>query len=812
MTEEYAAAELDMKPGKPSFWRRLSFVWLVPILALLVSVGVAWQSFSDRGVEIEISFPSASGINAGETEIKYRDVTVGTVERVEFSEDLQEVLVFARVDQAVWPFMDQDAKFWIISPDVSVRGITGLDTVLSGVYIEGDWDREADVAQTSFTGLQRAPVAPPGQTGTEIVLRTTEGSALSAGAPVLHQGIEVGVLSEPVLSPDGLSVSVSAFVAEPYDALITSSTRFWDTAGFSVSLGAGGVSLDVSSLASLIEGGVAFDTVVSGGAPINDGYTFDLFSDEETARSSLFNEVGRPKLNVAVLFDGSVSGLSVGSDVRFQGIRIGQVSELGAVVVDDEFTERRVELRTVLAIEPGRLGLGEEATPQNALDLLASFVDQGLRARLVTGSLLSGNLTVELIEVADAAQATLDVSAEPYPIIPTTASNITDVADQAEGVLARINDLPIEELLAAAIDVMDSANALLRSDGVIDTPEQVAGLLADVRDVVGSDAIQAVPGQVNNLLNTLEDTIGGLSGIITSVGDADIAGQLDGILTNVSAGTENLPEISTQLEQVIAKANALQLDALLAQAEASLAAIEQVASNDDLQEVPVFVNQLLDEARLLIASQDVQALPGELRGVADEAGQILSDLTAQNISARLTEAINAAASAAQSIDTASQQLPEITEQLNALSAEAARMDLDELSAAATQLMQSVTEITATPSAQALPASLSSALDEVQLTLAEVREGGAIENVNAALQSASDAAQAIEEAANTLPDLTDQAGALITSSGDVIASYGERSRFNNDITGVLRGIQEAADAITNLARTIQRNPNSLITGR
>ncbi|MBS1304260.1 MlaD family protein [Loktanella sp. SALINAS62] len=812
MSDNFTPAEMDVRQGRPSFWRRLSFVWLVPILALVVSIGVAWQSYADRGVLIEISFPSASGIVAGETEIKYRDVTIGAVEQVEFSEDLQEVLVYARVDQTVWPYMDQDAKFWIISPDVSVRGITGLDTVLSGVYIEGDWDRDADNAQTSFTGLQRPPVVPPGQTGTEIVLRTTEGSALSAGAPVLHQGIEVGVLSQPVLSNDGLNVTVSAFIAEPYDALITSSTRFWDTAGFSISLGAGGVALDVSSLASLIEGGVAFDTVVSGGQPIEDGFVFDLFTDEETARSSLFNEVGRPKLNVAVLFDGSVSGLSVGSDVRFQGIRIGQVSELGAVVVEDEDEARSVELRTVLAIEPGRLGLGEEATPQNALDLLASFVDQGLRARLVTGNILSGNLTVELIEVADAPQADLDVDAIPYPVIPTTASNITDVADEAESVLARINDLPIEELLAAAIDVMDSANALLRSDGVLDTPEQVASLLAEVRDIVGSDQIQQVPSQVNDLLNLLEDTVGGLSGIVRSVGDTNLAGQLDTILGNVSGGTENLPDIAEQVEQVIAKANALALDSLLAQAESALVSIEAAASNDDLQEVPVFLNQLLDEARLLIASQDVQALPGELRSVADEAGQILTDLTAQNISGQLTDAIAAAASAAQNIDAASAQLPAITAQLEELSAEAARMNLEELSTAATQVLQNVSDITATPSAQALPASLSSALDELQLTLAEVREGGAIENVNAALQSASQAAQAIEEAANSLPDLSEQASTFITDSGDVLATYGERSRFNNDLSAVLRDIQQAADAITNLARTIQRNPNSLITGR
>ncbi|WP_165351889.1 PqiB family protein [Salipiger sp. IMCC34102] len=929
MSETNQASDLDVRQSKPSIWRRLSFVWLVPILALVVSLGVAWQSFQDLGVEIEITFENASGIVAGETEIRYRDVVVGRVERVEFTRDLQDVLVYARVDQPVHAYMDEDARFWVVRPDVSVRGISGLDTVLSGVYIQGNWNEVSGDPQDRFQGLETPPVVPPGQRGTELVLRTDEGTALSAGAPILHQGIEVGVLSDPVLSDDGQSVTVAAFVREPYDALITSSTRFWDTAGFSVSLGASGVSLNVSSLASLIEGGVAFDTVVSGGEPIEDGQIFDLFTDEESARSSLFNDAGAPKLQVAVLFDGSVSGLTVGSDVRYQGIRIGQVTDLGATVVSGEAPEdTRIDLRTILSIEPARLGLGDEATPENALDLLASFVDQGLRARLATGNILSGGLIVELVEVADALPVVLDTEAEPYPIIPSTASQITDVADEAQGVLARINDLPIEDLLASAIDVMDSANAILRSDGVLDTPEQVAGLLADVRDfvdsepvqqvptqiadllaqlqdtaagllgvvqsvedadivgqtgtilsnveggtqnlsqitteleatlakvnelelqalvaqanaalvavegvasnddlaevpvflnqllaeaqaLVASEGVQAVPGQVSALLAQVQDTAGGLLGIVQSIEDNNVVGQAGAILTNVEDGTANLPQISDQLEATLAKLNALELEALLTQADQALASVEAVASNDDLAEVPVFVNQLLEEVRLLVESGDVQALPGELRSVTGEAGQILSDLTAQNISGQLTNAIAAAATAAENIETASAQLPAITEQLNQLSAEAARMDLDALSAAATGVLDDISAITGTPSAQALPASLSSALDELQLILADVREGGAIENVNAALQSASDAADAIEVAAATLPAFTSEARGLIGTANTTIGSYGTGSRVDAELQQTLRDLQTAADAITTLARQIQRNPNSLLTGR
>ncbi|MCF7701823.1 PqiB family protein [Loktanella sp. M215] len=814
MTDENSQtspADLDVRQAKPSIWRRLSFVWIVPILALIVSVTVAWQSFANRGVEIEITFANASGITAGETKIKYRDVEVGTVERVEFAPGLKEVLVYARVDQNIAPYLDADANFWVVRPEVGLRGVSGLDTVLSGVYIAGDWNIQADVAQESFTGLEKAPLASAGQAGTKIVLRTNDGSALSAGAPVLHQGIEVGVLGAPILQDDGLTVEVSAFINAPYDKIITTSTRFWDTAGFSVSLGSGGLALNVGSLASLLEGGIAFDTVVSGGDPVKDGQIFDLFTDEETARSSLFNDAGRPKLNVAVMFDGSVNGLTVGSEVRFQGLRVGQVADLGAVVVEDA-TEAKVELRTVLAIEPGRLGLGEDATPEDALALLADFVDQGLRARLVTGNILSGSLIVELVEVADVAPATLDVTQQPFPTIPTTVSNITDVADQAQGVLNRINNLPIEDLMTSAIDLMDSANALVRSDGVMQVPEQVAGLLSDARGLVGGDAMQGIPDQVADVVAQAQTILTQVNGVIDQIGNADLVGSITRTARNVETGTQNLPEITAQAQALLEKVNALQVEALLSQATEALDAIEGVASNSDIAEVPVFLNQLLAEARNLIASGDVQSLPGELRNVATSANQILTDLTAENVTGQLTTAIAAAASAAENLDTASAQLPAITDQLNTLSANASQMDLQGLSVAAEQTLISIDALVNTPQARALPASLSSALDEVQLFLNDIREGGAVENVNAALLSANNAARAIEEAANSLPELSRQTGLLVTSTGEVLSSYGDRSRFNAETLSTLRDIQAAADAVSSLARAIQRNPSSLITGR
>ena len=58
---------LQAAPARRSRWRNVSLVWLVPLIAVVVSLGVAWRSYADRGTYITITFDDASGISPGET-------------------------------------------------------------------------------------------------------------------------------------------------------------------------------------------------------------------------------------------------------------------------------------------------------------------------------------------------------------------------------------------------------------------------------------------------------------------------------------------------------------------------------------------------------------------------------------------------------------------------------------------------------------------------------------------------------------------------------------------------------------------------
>lgn len=640
---ETAAPMMPLRPPRVGWWQRLSIVWLIPIAALVVSLGVAWQSYAGRGDLVRISFQNGAGLVAGQTVLKFRDVNVGVVEAVGFSSGLAEVIASVRVDKDVAPFMDQDAQFWIVRPEVSVRGITGLDTVLSGAFIAAQWDSVAGRAQSSFTGLEAVPVNAQSDRGTSITLKLRDGNQISAGAPILYKGIEVGNASTPRLSEDGTVVLIDAYIKDPYNKSLTTATRFWDASGFALSLGAGGVTLDVKSLASLIEGGISFDTVDSGGAPVSGTTVFDVYDDEASARDSVFTGQNDHALQVSAVFDGSVSGLSPGSDVRFRGLTVGTVTDLGAFV-EGEGRDRRVRLLVNMELRTAKLGLGDEATAEDALALLGDFVQlNGLRARLATASLLTGGLLVELLEVPDAPEASIDVAAQPHPRLPITASDIADLRATSQGVLERINDLPVEELMQSAISLLKNVDALASNPDTLRVPTEAAGLLADARALVTSEDVAAIPAEVRGITQDLRAVLAKLEqgqaveNLIAAIAKADTA------LDSLATASTDFPIITGQIRDLGDKANQLEIEALAASA-----------------------TRLLDTANDLIGSEDAKRLPPALADALAEVATFLAEVREGGAIANANSAISAAEAAANSINEAAKTLPALSERLNGL--------------------------------------------------------------------------------------------------------------------------------------------------
>ncbi|MFP7571126.1 MlaD family protein [Marivita sp. S2033] len=815
---EPTVAEMKVTPPRKSIWRNLSFVWLVPIIALGVSLGIAWQSFADRGTLIEISFGNASGVVAGETTLRYRDVVIGQVEDVRFSGDLGRVLVYVRVDNDVVPFIDADAAFWVVRPEVSARGISGLSTVLSGVYIEGAWDNAPGTGAREFEGSDAPPLVQPGRAGKRITLATDDGTTISNGSPVLFRGVEVGQLETPRLSADGRTVLVDAFIEAPHDARLTQATRFWDTSGFELSFGTSGFSVDFDSIASLLTGGIVFDNIYDDGEEISPGYVFTLFKDETEARRNRLVRGPAQGVAFSIRFDESVNGLEAGDDVTYQGLDVGVVTELRSRVVDTGYGPE-LSLLVDVSIDPQRMGLPPEATPEETVEFFRFAVSTGMRARLATQSLLSSDLRVELVVLDDAAAAELIEADGEAPRLPSIESNLSDFTATAEGVLERINALPVEEVMQQAISLMDAVESLARSEDLQRVPGSAVALIDDTRALVGSEALQAIPAQIEEAVADVRQMVADVrsGGAIESLNSA--LASLDEAMLGVNEASKSAPALA----QNLAKLTEEDIPAVLSE----LQAVATTAKELDLDALVTSATQTLDRIDALIADEAVQAIPEAVTAAIGDVRQVVADVRAEGAVPALGNALRNLDRAMADISVASQDapaltanlrkitetdIPELLAELDAVAQTAKDLELQALVDSATGTLTRVDALIGSDDTMEMPGTINDALTEMRLALAELREGGVVENLNATLQSASDAAASVATSVEDLPNLTARLERLVAETESVISSYGERSDFNQQTLSALREVRDAARSISELARAIERSPNSLIFGR
>ncbi|MBW7055341.1 MlaD family protein [Paracoccus bogoriensis] len=610
----------------------VNVIWLVPIIALVVTLGIAWNAFRDRGILIQIEFADATGITAGETTLRFREIIVGRVEAVQFTPDLGRVVVDVRVNRDIAQYIDDEASFWIVRPQVTAQGVTRLDTVLTGAFIEGYWDADVSEPATRFVGLDRPPLIRNDQPGTWVTLAMDQADGLNEGAPVLFRGVAVGRIENIRLDPGSDRVLADAFVQAPHDGRLTSATVFWDTSGFSLSLGAQGLSFNVNSLASILQGGVAFDTLASGGRPVEPQQVFTVQPDESTARNLLFSaEDDSQPLMLGMIIDDSLRGLTRGADVQFQGLRVGQVNNLA--VITTEGPGGRPELRQLvtLAIRPGRLGLADDADPAEALAFLTAAVEDGLRARVASAGFLGTSLIVELVEISDAPPATMDLAAQPNPLIPSVEGDIEDFSASAQGFIERIGRLPIEELMNSARDMLDSITA-----------------------IASDQDTRAIPTALREAIEDGHLALSDLSAITTQLRENNSGETLAQALEDASAAFQAVSEAAADVPEMVGRI------------DAAAAAVEEFG----FAEVSAQVEGILADLRAMLGSEDAEQLPRNLSNTLEAATGLLNDLRDGNAAGNLNNALQSASNAADEIAASVQQLPQLIQRLQLAAARA----------------------------------------------------------------------------------------------------------------------------------------------
>lgn len=488
----------------------ISLIWIVPLVAVLIGIGLVVSALIQRGPELELQFASADGLDANKTKLKYKDVAIGTVTAIALAEDRRSVKVTVQMDKQAGPLLVEDSRFWVVRPRFAAGGVSGLSTVLSGAYIALDPGKSESV-QHRFIGLESPPLVVGDMPGRQFVLGADDLGSLDIGAPVYFRHIPVGRVVGYGMRRDGKGVDVRIFVDAPYDRFVTTTTRFWHASGIDVSVGADGMKLEMQSLLSLFAGGVAF-----GGGDANAGAAsaesqFTLFADQTTALRQPDSIVQK----YVLVFNESVRGLTVGAPVDFRGISAGEVSRID---IDFKRGTSDAAMAVEVSLYPERFARQDRnrpvsmPTPQAIRHVLDGMVAKGFRAQLRTGNLLTGQRYVALDFFPKAKVTAINWSRQ-VPELPTQAGSLDSlqeqllaVADALQGTLQRTDHLiahvdqdVVPELASTLRDArrtLDHANAVLASDAPVqtelrDTLLEVGRAAAAVRDL--ADLLERQP-------------------------------------------------------------------------------------------------------------------------------------------------------------------------------------------------------------------------------------------------------------------------------------------------------------------------------
>jgi paraquat-inducible protein B len=457
--------------------RRISIIWLVPLVAVAIGAWLAYDTWSKQGPTIKVTFDSGQGLQPGQSQLKYKDIVFGMVKRLDLTPDKWHVVVTIETSKEAEPLLTDRAIFWIVRPRLFAGNISGLGTLLSGSYVGIKPDVTGTGTKTTeFVGHEDPPILEEHVAGTIFHLKAPLIGSISAGSPIFFRDIGVG----EVLGWDSTdlieSVHIQAFVRAPYDAYVHSETRFWNASGISVDFSSAGLHVQMESLRALLFGGIAFDTPPDQvkTAAAEPEHVFSLFADRDTANSASYT---RAVPGIAY-FTGSASGLATDSEVTMHGLKIGLVKD---VRLKPDPAKGSVAVAVRFEVQPERIvGIGERMfkTDEQAV---AAMLDRGLRASLESASLITGSQVLSLDFEPDAPPAPVTKEGDDF-VIPTTESGgFAQLASSATGVLNKINTMPFSQIGASLNGFLGSLNKATEGPQLKEAVDHLATALASAQ-------------------------------------------------------------------------------------------------------------------------------------------------------------------------------------------------------------------------------------------------------------------------------------------------------------------------------------------
>jgi paraquat-inducible protein B len=478
--------------------RRVSIIWIVPFVAVAIGAWLAWDTLSKEGPTIKISFDSGEGLQAGQSQLKYKDIVFGTVKSLELAPDQTHVVVTVATTRQAEPLLTEGTVFWVVKPRLFAGNISGLETVLSGSYVGMLPPAKPGKSQRDFIGREDPPVLGANVPGRIFLLKSKRIGAVSVGSPIFFRDLNVGEVLGWDIADMAEYVTIHAFVRAPYDNYVNDETRFWNASGVSIKLGGTGVEVQMESLKALLLGGVAFETpaaqIHAAAAP--EHHVFPLFADRETANAASYTR----RVPAIAYFPGSVTGLAPGSEVTMHGLKVGEVTD---VRLSYDAAKDAIVAPVRFEVEPERvIGVGKRVFNTDA-EAVAALLKKGLRASLQSASLITGQQRVTLEFDPTAPPAEVSMDGPDYVVPSTEGGGFASLTASATELLNKVNTMPFDQIGKNLDGILQSVNDTVQGAQMKKALTDLTAMIASAQSMIQRLDTKQLPELVVGLDKTL---------------------------------------------------------------------------------------------------------------------------------------------------------------------------------------------------------------------------------------------------------------------------------------------------------------------
>ena len=552
--------------------RIFTTIWLVPFIAMVIALWLGYQYYIKIGSTIKIRFESNAGLIENQSPIKMRDVTIGIVKKISLADDGQGVIIKARMNREVSKYLNKNAKFWIVHPDVGSHGISGLDTIVSGSYIEL-YGKKGEETTHYYIGLEKPPINDEAK-GSYFMLSAPQCYNISEGSKIYYRMLEVGRVERVGISPDGTRINFTIFVEEDYVSFVNTKSKFYTRSAFNIDFSNANLDMNIAPISQLVHGGIAIYTPIHSldkNNTLKGDEVFRLYKNLAQMKSKELGVDDGEYITYKFKFKEPITNLKIGSPIEFKDFQVGYVTN-----IESSYSNKNINNTVYGLIEANAFKIDNNSSIDKK-KIISNLVRKGMRAKLSSSIPIVGSQYIELI--FDKYSKAHIVKGDKYDIFPTiktkskkgimdnvngVMANVNGVLDNVSDVLVKLKNLPLESMLDSYTNLAEDNRKPIHSlvENLNHTVRSLDTTINNLNDTVSNlnnftsqQEFVQLPENINNLLQEVETTLIDLQQLTQDYGaNSQFADQLSVTLRAVSEASQSFDKTNKMLNR---NANAL---------------------------------------------------------------------------------------------------------------------------------------------------------------------------------------------------------------------------------------------------------------